>query len=316
MSHTCRDPKGRFVCKGEIKGSGGCKTVYRGYDRVEGREVAWGKVGLQFLNADGLNAALKEAEIMDGIRHPHMVKLLASWVDDKTSSLHLITELYTGSLNSYIKLNGKPLPGIVRKWAKHICSALVYLHLGCSEPIAHRDVKCANVFVNNYTGDVALSDMGYFKHMRSARSASVTGTPEFMAPEVLGGRYGHKVDIYLFGMLLIELATLRKPFSKWRTVSHVYMAILGGSLPDELSQVTNPHLKELILACLRPEKQRPNADELLAMRYFTDDSGDMETVADVIQSPANFGFLKNPIERYCLSRDDESALGSPPRSKA
>lgn len=96
---------------------------------------------------------------------------------------------------------------------------------------------------------------------------------------------------------------MRKPFSKWRTISHVYMAILGGEPPEEVDQ----DLKELITHCLRSEGARPLAEDLLKMRYFFDGSGDHGTVADVIQSPANFGFLKTPIERYCLTRDIEPA---------
>jgi WNK lysine deficient protein kinase len=305
--HTCKDPSNRFICTSETLGSGACKTVYRAFDRAEGKEVAWSKVELQSLDMDGMNGAMREVEIMKEVDHPHIVKLSASWVDAKTSTLHLITDLYAGSLDAYVKLHGRQEPAVIRKWARQICNALVYLHDTGSEPIVHRDLKCANVFVNNYTGDVAVGDLGYATVLSRSRSASVIGTPEFMAPEVLDGNYSFKADIYAFGMVLIELATLRKPYSKWRTVTHIYMAVLGGSLPEELELVKNANMKALIKACLSAEENRPTASSILEMPYFTNTDTDHETMGDLIAAPLNFAFLKGPIERYCLSKDSVSA---------
>jgi WNK lysine deficient protein kinase len=305
--HNSRDPSNRFICATEVLGSGACKTVFRAFDRKEGREVAWSMVELKWLDMDGINGAMKEVDIMKEVDHPHIVKLKASWVDAKTKTLHLITDLYVGSLDSYVKLHGKQEPAVTRKWAHQICTALAYLHETGSEPIVHRDPKCANVFVNNYTGDVAVGDLGYATVLSCSRTASVIGTPEFMAPEVLDGSYTFKADIYAFGMLLIELATLRKPYSKWRTVSHIYMAILSGSPPDELELVTNANMKALIKACLDGEASRPTASEMLKMAYFTETEDEHEPAGNPVNSPVNFAFLKGPIERYRLSKDSVSA---------
>ena len=48
--------------------------------------------------------------------------------------------------------------------------------------------------------------------MQSNNTSSVLGTPEFMAPEIYHGNYDTKVDIYAFGMCILEIVTGMKPF--------------------------------------------------------------------------------------------------------
>ena len=81
---------------------------------------------------------------------------------------------------------------------------LVYLH-GHNPPIIHRDLKCDNIFVNGSDGVVKIGDLGLATMLR-ARTApqSVIGTPEFMAPELYEEEYDDRVDVYSFGMALLD----------------------------------------------------------------------------------------------------------------
>jgi WNK lysine deficient protein kinase len=186
-----------------------------------------------------------------------------------------------------------------------LCEAIAYLHTAFEKPVSHRDVTCANVFVNNYTGDVALGDLGFAAVTSTSRtSASILGTAEYMAPEVLRGQYGPKADVYAFGMSLIEMATQKKPYTKVRNVSQLYMLILDQTPPDELLFVKNLNLRDVIVKCLLPEEKRPSAMEVLLLPFFVAPEMDIETVEDITLPNKSFGFFKNPIERYCLTRTD------------
>lgn len=303
-----KDPLGRFVCSAEILGRGASKVVYRGFDREEGCEVAWCKVPSQSLGFGVTSRAHREVQILMGLEHPRIVRLIKSWVDPLTSDLVLITDLYYSPLDEYVRKHGKQQIHVIRKWALQIIDALSYLH-SRERPIAHRDIKCANIFVDNYRGGVALGDLGFASVLSESRTSnSVLGTAEFMSPECLQGKYTHKSDVYAFGMSLLEMSTLKKPYSRFQTVSQLYMQILNELPPEELLFVKCSSLKDLIVECIKPEAERPSIQDLLRFEFFTSTENDFETVDDVITAPRNFGFFRAPIERYCLTGSSDDSF--------
>lgn len=239
--------------------------------------------------------------MLSDIKHPNIVRMIASWVDPGSRDLIMITNPYGAPLDTYIWKHGKQEIAVIRKWARQLIDALSCLH-DRPLPIAHRDIKCANFFINNYTGDVALGDLGFAAVLSGSRASnSVLGTAEFMSPECLQGQYTHKADVYSFGMALLEMYTLRKPYTRFRTVSHLYMEILNFTPPDELLFVKHGGLKALIVDCIKPEANRPGIQDLLQYDFFLSDEGDFAVVEDVVRAPANFGRYKNAIEPYCFS---------------
>lgn len=295
-----KDPSGRFVCSNETIGFGASKTVYRGFDRQEGCEVAWSRVPAAVVGYGSNSRAMHEVQMLSEISHPHIVRMVASWTDS-SRDLNIITDLYGSPLDAYVRKHGRQEIRVIRKWARQLVEALCFLHDRPS-PIAHRDIKCANVLVNNYTGDVALGDLEFASVLRNSQTTlSVLGTAEYMSPECLQGKYTHKADVYSFGMALLEMYTLQKPYTRFRTVSQLYMEILNGTPPDELLFVKHAHLKALIIECIKPEADRPCIQDLREQPFLTLETDDFAVVEDVVRSPANFGLFKNAIERYCFS---------------
>mmetsp|Transcript_14776 Transcript_14776/g.43376 ORF Transcript_14776/g.43376 Transcript_14776/m.43376 type:complete len:101 (-) Transcript_14776:193-495(-) len=76
-------------------------------------------------------------------------------------------------------------------------------------------------------------------------SLSVVGTPEFMAPEIYDEQYNEKVDIYSFGMCLLELATLEYPYSECHGVAQIYRRVTTGNKPQALQSVASLSLREV-----------------------------------------------------------------------
>jgi WNK lysine deficient protein kinase len=83
------------------------------------------------------------------------------------------------------------------------------LHTNQPLAIIHRDIKCENIFINSNSGEIRIGDLGLSTPMEKTYTASVLGTPEFMAPEFYDENvhYGTSVDIYAFGMCLLEMIT-------------------------------------------------------------------------------------------------------------
>jgi len=94
---------------------------------------------------------------------------------------------------------------------------LDYLHSHVP-PIIHRDLKCDNIFINGGTGEIRLGDFGLSAARHTTHVESVLGTPEFMAPELYDENYSEKVDIYAFGMAVLEMASKEYPYEEWFVV--------------------------------------------------------------------------------------------------
>jgi WNK lysine deficient protein kinase len=124
----------------------------------------------------------------------------------------------------YIKKLKNPGIKIIRRWARQILKGLVYLH-SHSPPIIHRDIKCDNIFINGSHGEVKIGDMGTAK-MRFGKKYTVIGTPEFMAPEMYEEKgYSEKVDVYAFGMCLLEMVTGEYPYAECKNAAQIYKKV-------------------------------------------------------------------------------------------
>jgi serine/threonine protein kinase len=94
-------------------------------------------------------------------------------------------------------------------------------------PIIHRDLKCDNIFINGNSGEVKIADLGLAVLQNKAQT--VIGTPEFMAPELYDEHYDERVDVYAFGMVMLELATLRFPYDEMKNPAQIFKAVCAGA---------------------------------------------------------------------------------------
>lgn len=131
-------------------------------------------------------------------------------------------------LSRYIRQRKVNL-GRVKSWCQQILDALRYLHN--SEPaIIHRDLKCDNIFIDGPSGKITIGDLGLSTKYgstqltaREEKGMSIVGTPEFMAPELYEEQYDEKVDIYAFGMCVLEMISKKYPYEvRYRLLSICY----------------------------------------------------------------------------------------------
>lgn len=95
-----------------------------------------------------------------------------------------------------------------------------------------------------------------------------------MAPEVLDERYTPKVDIYSFGMCVIEMCADAKPYQECANPGEVYRKISSGVKPEGYNRILNEEVKSFIGTCLLAEGQRPTAVELLEHPFLQIDDDD------------------------------------------
>ncbi|XP_010539321.1 PREDICTED: probable serine/threonine-protein kinase WNK11 [Tarenaya hassleriana] len=266
------DPTGRYGRYGELLGAGAVKKVYRAFDQEEGIEVAWNQVKLRNFSNDPamVERLYSEVRLLKTLENKNIIALYKVWRDENRNTLNFITEVCTsGNLREYRKKHGHVSMKALKKWSKQILKGLNYLHT--HDPcIIHRDLNCSNVFVNGNTGQVKIGDLGLAAIVGKSHSAhSILGTPEFMAPELYEENYTEMVDIYSFGMCVLELVTREIPYSECDSIAKIYRKVSNGVKPSTMSKIKDPEAKAFIEKCIASQPEaRPSAAELLFDPFF------------------------------------------------
>uniref|UniRef100_A0A8C4SB46 Serine/threonine-protein kinase WNK3 n=1 Tax=Erpetoichthys calabaricus TaxID=27687 RepID=A0A8C4SB46_ERPCA len=269
-------PGGRFL-KFDIElGRGAFKTVYKGLDTETSVEVAWCELQDRKLTKAEQQRFKEEAEMLKGLQHPNIVRFYDSWesVLKGKKCIVLVTELMTsGTLKTYLKRFKVMKPKVLRSWCRQILKGLQFLHTR-TPPIIHRDLKCDNIFITGPTGSVKIGDLGLATLMRTSFAKSVIGTPEFMAPEMYEEHYDESVDVYAFGMCMLEMATSEYPYSECKNAAQIYRKVTSGIKPASFDKVSDPEIKEIIEGCIRQNKsERLSIKDLLTHAFFAEDTG-------------------------------------------
>ncbi|KAK9275333.1 hypothetical protein L1049_022597 [Liquidambar formosana] len=247
---------------------------YKAFDEVDGIEVAWNQVEIDDVlqSPEQLERLYSEVHLLKSLKHENIIKFYNSWVDDKNKTINMITELFTsGSLRQYRKKHKNVDMKAIKNWGRQILRGLCYLH-GHNPPIIHRDLKCDNIFVNGNNGEVKIGDLGLAIVMQQPTARSVIGTPEFMAPELYDEEYNELVDIYSFGMCMLEMVTCEYPYSECKNPAQIYRKVTSGVKPASLGKVNDPQVKQFIEKCLVPASVRLPAKELLKDPFLASES--------------------------------------------
>ncbi|KAG5063918.1 hypothetical protein JHK85_005101 [Glycine max] len=190
-----------------ILGAGGFGNVYRG-KLGDGTMVAVKR--LKDVNGSaGESQFQTELEMISLAVHRNLLRLIG-YCATPNEKLLVYPYMSNGSVAS--RLRGKPaLDWNTRKRiAIGAARGLLYLHEQCDPKIIHRDVKAANVLLDDYC-EAVVGDFGLAKlldHADSHVTTAVRGTVGHIAPEYLStGQSSEKTDVFGFGILLLELIT-------------------------------------------------------------------------------------------------------------
>ncbi|KAM6929553.1 serine/threonine-protein kinase WNK2 [Lycodopsis pacificus] len=301
MKAVSTSPGGRFL-KFDIElGRGSFKTVYKGLDTETWVEVAWCELQDRKLSKVERQRFKEEAEMLKGLQHPNIVRFYDFWESPLKGKKYivLVTELMTsGTLKTYLKRFKVMKPKVLRSWCRQILKGLHFLHTR-TPPIIHRDLKCDNIFITGPTGSVKIGDLGLATLKAASFAKSVIGTPEFMAPEMYEEHYDEAVDVYAFGMCMLEMATSEYPYSECQNAAQIYRKVTSGVKPASYNKVMDPEIKEIIGECICQKKEeRYTIKDLLNHAFFAEDTGVRVELAEEDDGKKDFIALKLWVEDH------------------
>jgi formylglycine-generating enzyme required for sulfatase activity/serine/threonine protein kinase/Tol biopolymer transport system component len=197
----------------EVLGQGGMGLVLRALDAKLNRVVAIKTLApLLAANATARRRFLREARAAAAITHPHVVMIHA--VDDEHETVFLVMECVEGkTLREKIEQEGALKLVEILRIGSQVAQGLAAAH---EQGLIHRDVKPANILLENGIERVKITDFGLARAVDDfsiTKTGEVAGTPEFMSPEqAQGERIDHRSDLFSLGSVLYMMCTGRGPF--------------------------------------------------------------------------------------------------------
>ncbi|KAJ8441975.1 hypothetical protein Cgig2_020120 [Carnegiea gigantea] len=193
-------------------GQGGFGYVHKGV-LPNGKEIA--VKSLKSGSGQGDREFQAEVEIISRVHHRHLVSLVGYCVAGGQRML-VYEFIPNNTLEHHLHGKGRPVMDFSTRMKIALGSAkgLAYLHEDCHPRIIHRDIKTANILIDN-SFEAKVADFGLAKlndtnvtHV----STRVMGTFGYLAPEyAASGKLTEKSDVFSFGVMLLELVTGRRP---------------------------------------------------------------------------------------------------------
>jgi serine/threonine protein kinase len=173
--------------------------------------------------AEAMKEAIAEAQLLQRLRHPHIVSCHQLCWDIERCAVWLALDFMDGGdlqrliegwrgFSVTVAMNpGMYQASLLRRVLAALGSALIYTH---SQGVLHRDVKPSNVLLSRDFRDIKLADFGISKILAATGNAhSTVGTPYYLSPEIVSGEpYGPASDAWAVGVCLYELVAMQRPF--------------------------------------------------------------------------------------------------------
>ncbi|KAI3466542.1 hypothetical protein Pfo_023205 [Paulownia fortunei] len=268
-----------------LVGEGSLGRVYRA-EFPNGKIMAIKKVDNAALSLQEEDNFLEAISNMSRLRHPNIVAL-AGYCAEHGQRLLVHDYIGNGSLHDMLHFadeRSKMLTWNARvRVALGTARALEYLHEVCLPSVVHRNLKSANILLDEELNP-HLSDCGLAaltpNTERQVSSTHMIGSFGYSAPEfALSGIYTVKSDVYSFGVVMLELLTGRKPLDSSRVRSE--QSLVRWATPqlhdiDALAKMVDPALNgmypakslsrfaDIIALCVQPEPEfRPPMSEVV-----------------------------------------------------
>lgn len=268
-----------------LVGEGSLGRVYRA-EFPSGKIMAIKKVDNAALSLQEEDNFLEAVSNMSRLRHPNIVAL-AGYCAEHGQRLLVHDYIGSGSLHDMLHFadeRSKMLTWNARvRVALGTARALEYLHEVCLPSVVHRNLKSANILLdeelNPHLSDCGLATLAPNTE-RQVSSTQMIGSFGYSAPEfALSGIYTVKSDVYSFGVVMLELLTGRKPLDSSRVRSE--QSLVRWATPqlhdiDALAKMVDPSLNgmypakslsrfaDIIALCVQPEPEfRPPMSEVV-----------------------------------------------------
>jgi len=198
----------------------------------------------------------REIQIQYYLRHQNILKLHGYFFDERR--IFIILEYAKGGeLYKHLKAKKRFDEDTAAKYIMSLASALDYIH---QHNVIHRDIKPENILLDS-NGNIKLADFGWAVHTPLHRRTTVCGTLDYLAPEIVLGKYhDEKVDNWSLGVLTYEFIVGRPPFEADGDKA-TYLRIKAGELrfPSHVSSAAEDFIRCLLQ---RDPSRRMNLSEI------------------------------------------------------
>ena len=208
-----------------IIGRGGFGKVWKIFDKKYKKYYALKEISkVKVIDKNSINAIKYERELLSKLNHTLIINMHYAFQD--YDNLYLVLDLLTGGDLRY-QISRHPRQYFSEKQTKFFISCLIealfYIH---SKKIIHRDIKPENL-VFDQNGYLHITDFGIAKIITKNNSHETSGTPGYMAPEVMQGlNHTFSVDFYALGVITYELMMGKRPYSG-KTRKEIKEQIMG-----------------------------------------------------------------------------------------
>lgn len=241
FTFMCAIGKGGFgkVWKVQHKG---CKLLYAMKEMRKGRVIAKKSVA----------SVMNERKLLTGLKHPFIVNMHFAFQDRE--NLYLGMDLLTGGDLRYHIAHVKRFSEVqVKFFVAAVLVGLEYIH---SNHIIHRDLKPENM-VLDALGYVHITDFGIARTLRAENSADTSGTPGYMAPEVICRQnHGLVADFFAVGVMVYELMIGKRPYLG-KNRKEIRDAILARQVQIKSSEVPDDWSLEAVDFCNKLIQRKP-----------------------------------------------------------
>ena len=211
----------------------------------------------------------KELEILSSLDHPNIIQFFEFYQDN--IYFHIIMELCTGpELFKHIIENPIMEERAISDLVFKIVGAIYYSHL---EGVTHRDLKLENIMYENIstTSQIKIIDWGLSSKFQTGKPLStLSGTYQYIAPEVFIGQYSNLCDIWSIGVITYVLFTRGYPFAG-NDIKEYLINLLKDEVKYNLSYFTNVSKSAInfISRCLEKDQySRISINQCLEHEWF------------------------------------------------
>ena len=155
-------------------------------------------------------SVMNEKMLLEKLQNPFLVNMNYAFQDEQ--HLYLVADLLTGGDLRFQMMKGRK-KRFSETESKFLIACLIlgldYLH---KENVIHRDIKPENLVMDEQ-GYLRVTDLGIAKELRPNNSDDTSGTPGYMAPEILARKnHGIEVDYFAVGVITYELMLNKRPY--------------------------------------------------------------------------------------------------------
>ena len=193
-----------------VIGKGGFGKVWKVRYKKNQEEFAMKEMSKALIiEKNCLHSILYERDLLSNFRHPFIINMIFSFQDN--NNLYLVMNLVTGGDLRYQLIKNHTFP---ENQSKFLLACLVLgLEALHANNIIHRDIKPENLILNN-KGYLKITDFGIAKKKENQNLTEDSGTPGYMAPEVMNYQtHSFTADYYAIGIICYELMMGVRPYT-------------------------------------------------------------------------------------------------------